>query len=517
MRFFIVILLTAVPWAVSCKPRMFNSDSKTADVNPSDKPKFEGNECIRQMALWESDTDPYLSARRRFGFRFFNHYEIPLEAIKSDISEKTPPEIMKSLIFEKEGRKYVRWIEDPDDFNADVEQFAKELGQREFNSKRFGGYLGTNGSYVIDQETGTSFMVDTTTIKKGRLTNNAFGPVPTWENHKFIRRMSDFIGLGWSKSGLVQNKTTAKIFPKPMAFSIDQVRESMIVTALGEAASCDKYYLPAYAAFHQKWGTVLAGSEDPANFWNEHLIKPAARADAELWSLSGFQGTKGERSTERTYIEFDKSKKPTGKIVFHDMSNIHTNPWLHIPSSLSDAKAAGRLIASAPDSQNDYNFFFNINPMFSYRITDNNSLQTQFDKMELNVERANTWIDKEKHEKWTSSYFAEFESEMEALTGMSFRNNADSKTQTQIWLVPAVQVRGDGRFYEIKGKSQPCIHENRDSRVCGTAKRYSFVNDKDKVKKLDVYVKCVNAAFKNELDKTEGMNCPSGLLLRFKK
>src|SRR5262249_41000366 len=58
------------------------------------------------------------------------NYEIPLALVQQDVALRIDQGIMQSLIFQKHGQKYIRWIINPEDtkWYKEVEKLLKENG-----------------------------------------------------------------------------------------------------------------------------------------------------------------------------------------------------------------------------------------------------------------------------------------------------------------------------------------------------------------------------------------------------
>lgn len=296
---------------VACKQRDFNLDSKKV----SDADKVQGNECLRQMAKWENEANGV--SKRASTLIKFKSYEIPAELIESDVSEETPKEIKDAFFFEKDGKKFVRWLIQPEDtkWYKEVESFLeKKTGKKPIAQEFFNGYLTASRSVlVVDPATGYSFSLKASTNQTG---GNWKDKKQDWKDGQDIRAVSDYVSR-LEKNLKLKN---AVILQEPMAFGIKEVDQSNVIRLVGEVATCDKYYLPGFSALHDQVGKELAGSKDPVEFWNEYYVKPLGRALAEfagIWGLS-FDSP----HSQNFLIELDKQKKPTGRVVLRDLGDV---------------------------------------------------------------------------------------------------------------------------------------------------------------------------------------------------
>ena len=76
-------------------------------------------------ALVKFETRGNADAARNPNMIPIEHYEIPLDQLEADISKRIPVDVRDSLIFEKDGRKYVRWLINPEDtkWHKEVEKW----------------------------------------------------------------------------------------------------------------------------------------------------------------------------------------------------------------------------------------------------------------------------------------------------------------------------------------------------------------------------------------------------------
>src|SRR5207247_1393897 len=90
------------------------------------------------------------------------HLEIPLELVGTDFARRMDPKIAASLIFEVGGKKYVRWILNPEDtkWGREVSKYFNGLGLKLRRNYYFTGYQTASRSYIAeDPESGIQFSV----------------------------------------------------------------------------------------------------------------------------------------------------------------------------------------------------------------------------------------------------------------------------------------------------------------------------------------------------------------------
>ena len=109
---------------------------------------------------------------------------------------------------------------------------------------------------------------------------------------------------------------------EPAVFGIKALDQGMIIRMLGELPSRGKHYIPGFSVLHEEEGKHIAklnGSDDPAEFWKEHYIKPLGRGIAELFAMTGL--AYDSPHSQNFLVELDNNFKPTGKIVFRDLGD----------------------------------------------------------------------------------------------------------------------------------------------------------------------------------------------------
>lgn len=371
--------------SVSCKSRDFNVNSKKV----SDADKVQGNECLRQLAQWETEANEI--SKRSSALIKFKNFEIPEELIKSDVSATTPKEIQNAFYFEKDGKKFVRWLIQPEDtkWYKEVEQFiTTKTGTKPVAQEHFNGYLTASRSVlVVDPDTGYSFSLKASTNQTGGAWKDK---KQEWKDGLDIRAVSDYVAR-LEKTLKLKN---AVILQEPMAFGIEELDQSNVIRLVGEVATCDKYYLPGFSALHNKVGKELAGGKDPVEFWNENYVQPLGKALAEfagIWGLS-FDSP----HSQNFLIELDKQKKPTGRVVLRDLGDVF---FLKEQSELFGAQNVASRLAAAEN-------------LLSGRLSISVGL--------LHGNVPPSWVRREQYRNvWGPAFFQAFESEYEGLTGFN--------------------------------------------------------------------------------------------------
>lgn len=250
------------------------------------------------------------------------HIEIPVEYVGINFAKRLDQKIAASLIFEKNGKYFVRWILNPEDtkWGKELVNHLSLLGLKVEIKNQFIGYQTASRSYIVeDPATGAMFSVKSSTNVTGGFWRDKKQPVGEARDS---RLMSDFL--------YEQNKLRPfeyfKIMDEPAILKIDAVDQAVVIRDLVDLKSLDnnKIYLPGFSALHEEVGRDIAmanHSNDPYAFWTENYIKVAARALAELGARTGIQFDSPH--SQNFLIELDSNYKPTGKLILRDMADLY--------------------------------------------------------------------------------------------------------------------------------------------------------------------------------------------------
>lgn len=274
------------------------------------------------QALVNFETQANAAALRSNQMMDIQNYEIPYHLVKSLMSSKLDPKIAQSLVFEKNGEKYVRWMINPEDtaWYVEVEKFLTANGVSTERHQYFKGYQTASRSYlVLDPNNGAQFSLKVSTNRTGGAWKDK---KQTFDDARQIRLMDDYV-----------SDVFAKFPPKyfvymnePAVFGLESIDQGMIVRSLNDLPTTGHYYAPGFAVLHDKVGAEIArqnGSDDPAAYWNEHYNLPLARALAELSGRTGV--TYDSPHSQNFLVEFDQNLKPTGRIVLRDLGDSYVN------------------------------------------------------------------------------------------------------------------------------------------------------------------------------------------------
>lgn len=249
------------------------------------------------------------------------HYEIPLELIEADVALRAPPQFVQAMIFERDGKKFVRWIVNPEDtkWYKEVEAFLKAHRVSTQRHKYFDGYQTASRSYIaVDPHSGAEFSVKGSTDKTGGYWADK---KQTWEDAKQIRMITDFVNETLKKQTALRNIV---LLDETMAFGIKDLDQGLVIRSYDTLSNSGKTYIPGFSVLHDETGRKIAalnGSDDPGTFWNENYNKPLAKALAEFMAITGM--TYDSPHSQNFLVELDAQMRPTGKIVLRDFGDAY--------------------------------------------------------------------------------------------------------------------------------------------------------------------------------------------------
>ncbi len=256
------------------------------------------------------------------------HYEIPLDMVESNLSDRLPREISDSLVFERNGKKFVRWIINPEDtkFSLELKNFLIDRGLPVEEHTFFEAYQTASRSYVVENPiTGATFSLKVSTNQAGGIWKDKPQRV---KDSSETRLAADYLQM--------RNKVVPfehiKLLDEPGAFGIKEIDQGMMIRTLPELQEGKFNYLPGFSAMHSSMGRQIAnlnGFSDPAEFWNKYYNKVLARGLAELVAKTGV--TLDSPHSQNFIIELDQSFRPTGKILFKDLGDLYLDGKLVVP------------------------------------------------------------------------------------------------------------------------------------------------------------------------------------------
>jgi hypothetical protein len=289
-----------------------------ADVDESVKAAFPRT--VQQFLDWEFNANTANDPSSR-GQQYFKmeHYEIPLEKLETHFSSSWDPKIEASMIFERDGKEWIRWVINPEDtqMHLQVKNWLDNLGIDSTPKTHFYGALTSSRSMIIiDPEIKTSFSIKVGTNKTGG----------NWQDKGVNRNQVVKARLASDIQEQVESQFTFKtlgIQKETAGAVIDEIDHGFIIRELGDDfVAGEKYYLPGFSALHEDVGQNLAklnNATNPADFWNLHYHTPLGRASGEMYAFMGL--TFSSAHSQQYLIELDSNMKPTGQIIFRDVAD----------------------------------------------------------------------------------------------------------------------------------------------------------------------------------------------------
>ena len=245
------------------------------------------------------------------------HVDIPARLLSEDIGIGLRPEVYSSLVYEKDGEKFIRWIFNPEDtkYRDKIIHFVRAYAQVEpVIERKFVGYLTASRSVIVQNpDNGAIFSLKTSTNKTGGI----------WQDKKMTefaaqvsRALSDFIASHAPSDHL----KSFVALTEPYAAIAKEIDASFTVRDYPAFTDRKIRMLPFFTALDEEYGQQLAlemGSEDPTTCWKEHLFEPWGLAMAEE---AAYYGLSPNSAHSQDYIiERDENGKPTKRIYARDL------------------------------------------------------------------------------------------------------------------------------------------------------------------------------------------------------
>lgn len=400
-------------------------------------------------ALVRMETHSNAVATRESEFVRLEHYEIPLKLLEADVALRSNPGFVNSLIFEKNGEKYVRWVINPEDtkWHKEVESFLQSHGIKPEKKTHFVGYMTASRSYIaVDPKSGAEFSVKVSTDRTG---GNWRDKKQTWDDGKQIRLMTDFVNDQLRKQPQLENIV---LLDEPMAFGIKSIDQAMIIRSYEDLKASGKRYVPGFSIMHEELGREIAkanGSSDPAAFWNEHYNKPLARAIAEFFALTGM--TYDSPHSQNFLVELDAKNRPTGKIVLRDFGDTYIAEEFFKAVNRTD-------ISTAWEKDN----------VLQKRISVAVGI--------LHGNQAPSWMDvthdtkaANSYDQWGRDFFNEFDKEFKRQTGIELTGNSPAPSRNGMYIMRSYRMDDANAKKFLELSSQNRQRSQLLIRSCGRA------------------------------------------------
>lgn len=245
------------------------------------------------------------------------HIDVPIELLSENVGLDLRKEILESLVFEKNRKKYVRWIFNPEDTQY-KDEFLKSVesatGIAPEVQSRFVGYLTASRSVVVQDPINQAiFSLKASTNKTGGNWNNK---KMTAKAALISRAFSDFI----ARNKKQDNLKTFVALTEPLAFISEATDQSFTIRDYPIFKNKTLRAVPFFSALDATYGKEFAknhSSEDPTSYWRKHLTEPWGRAMAEALSHYGFYPNSAH--SQDFLVELDSRGEPTGRIYVRDI------------------------------------------------------------------------------------------------------------------------------------------------------------------------------------------------------
>ncbi|HEY1079590.1 MAG TPA: ferric iron reductase [Bdellovibrio sp.] len=323
------------------------------------------------------------------------HFNIPLELVDTDFAARFSEDFRKHLIFERHGKKYIRWILNPEDTKWGEEvavYFVKEHNIKLERKFYFKGYKTASRSYIVeDPQKQIQFSVKSSTNKTGG----------HWADKK--QPVGEAIDSRLNADILheIQQKLPfehAIVMDEPAILKLPAIDQAVVIRDLSgiNDAKSGMIYLPGFAVLHETAGALIAkanGSNNPYSFWTTYYVKAVARAMGEFGARTGMQFDSPH--SQNFLVEFDSNYRPTGRIVLRDLADFYVD------------KRIMRAVHSNPT------FYFE-----KFTQTENVKTSTFAAFGPLHGNNPPSWVSAPQYVEWKDIYFKEFEKTFSRVSGL---------------------------------------------------------------------------------------------------
>ncbi|MBC7691078.1 MAG: hypothetical protein H7222_04865 [Methylotenera sp.] len=152
------------------------------------------NTPMKNFVYWETRANA--AATRSNETFVVEHFEIPLSALQHSFSDQLDPKIRNSLIFNKGGKPFVRWIINPDDTKwcFKIQDWLRSKGLDDHMYQFFSGHRTASRSIIVENhQNGVQFSVKVSTNRTGGMWQDKVMDV---EDAAQVRWADHFVGEG---------------------------------------------------------------------------------------------------------------------------------------------------------------------------------------------------------------------------------------------------------------------------------------------------------------------------------
>jgi len=353
------------------------------------------------------------------------HVEIPLNMVGTDFADRLEGRIKKSLVFEKNGIEYVRWILNPEDTKWGLELMShfKTKGLNLEIQYYFNGYQTASRSYIAeDPVSGAQFSVKSSTNTTGGHWRDKKQPVGEAVDGRLL---SDFL----FEQNLKKPFQHFVVMDEPAVLTVNAIDQAVVIRDLGsiKRPQYTKYLLPGFSALHEIAGREIAlknGATNIEAFWREHYIQVAGRALGELAARTGIQFDSPH--SQNFLIELDADFKPTGKLVLRDMSDLYIDKNFVNALLGNDNKIMTKF--SQTDNIHDY-------------------IAAGFGPLHGN--KSPKWLTQEQYNSWNKVFFQEFEKTFSEISGYNIASMQQPKITNGLYFQANYRLDNKPKFASI--------------------------------------------------------------------
>jgi hypothetical protein len=350
------------------------------------------------------------------------HLEIPVSMVGIDFANRLNSQIADSLIFEKYGEKYVRWILNPEDTvwgEAVINHFSSK-GLSLTRKYYYIGYQTASRSYIAeDPITHSQFSVKSSTNITGGFWRDKKQPIGEAVDGRLL---SDFLH---EQNRRLPFKSFV-VMDEPAIMSVSELDQAVVIRDIGSLNEIEGkvVYLPGFSALHETVGAKIAlanGSGDPFAFWTEHYVKVAGKALGELAARTGIQFDSPH--SQNFLIELNGQMRPTGRLVLRDMSDLYLDKSFVKAIQGRDSKLL-----------QDFNQRENIK----------GEIVAGFGPLHGN--KKPSWVNEAQYSTWQSIFFNQFEESFEAVSGYRLQDVGAKKYQSGDYFGANYDLSSNSKF-----------------------------------------------------------------------